>query len=178
MKKSICILVVILVLGLAPAALAQLVNPAVASTPIVAVKGETLTIAVTALVDFDVNAGGTTPAQTLTITSNWNLTPARASVDICAAGTDLAPVDVSNLDSIPVAQVEADPGVVGTFAAINAGSHCGVTSTLVKSYPLSTAATRKNVTAVDTVAIRLAGVDAALQADTYKGTITVYAYAL
>ena len=175
MKKSICILVVILVLGLAPA-LAQNLLSAPAATPIVAVKAETLGISVTTpLVNFDVSAGGTTTAQTLGITTTWNLTPARATVDVCAVGTDLAASNVSNTDSIPVAQVQADAG--SGFAAINGAAHCAQgAATLVKSHALATDG-RKNVSVSDTVAIQLAGVAATLQADTYTGTITVYAYA-
>ncbi len=179
--KKYGLVITVVVLALAPMAMGQALT-ANATTPIAAVKAETLTISVVApLADFAIDAGGTqsTSSQTLSISTTRNLKPSRSTLDVCAAATAaLAASDPSNTDSIPVTAVEGNPG--SGWAALNAGANCGQAAvTLVKSHTLNVAGEGwKNVTKVDTVDLRLNGLDANLQADRYVGTITVYAYAL
>ena len=151
-------------------------NTATGSTPIVATKAESLSISASGLTPYDL---GALAPQTLTINSTWNLTPARASVAICAymdSTTGIMKGTGTNTDVIDQTMVQAK--VSATYANINAAAGCGLTAvTTVKSYALSTQADRKNVSKTDTVLIQLNGVPATLQADTYTGAITVVAYA-
>jgi len=174
--KTKWVVVVLAILAISTAAFAA-PNTATGSTPIKATKAETLTISASGLTPYDL---GALAPQTLTINSTWNLTPARASVAICAymdtATGIMKGSDPSNTDVIDQTMVQAK--VSASYANINAGAGCGLTAvTTVKSYALSTQADRKNVSKTDTVLIQLNGVPATLQADTYTGAITVVAYA-
>jgi hypothetical protein len=167
----------VLVLGASVVANAQS-KTATGTTPIQAVKAESLTISASGLTQFDLAA---LTSQTLNINTTWNLTPQRASVAICAymdPTTGIMKGSLpSNTDVIDQTMVQAKVGA-GAFANINAGANCGVAAaTLVKNYALTTQADRKNVTKADTLGIQLNGVPATLQADTYTGAITVVASA-
>jgi hypothetical protein len=171
------VVVVLAVLAIASTAFAAPPSTATGTTPIVATKAESLSIGATGLTPFDLLS---LSSQTLTITSNWNLVPARNSVAICAymdSTTGIMKGTGTNTDVIDQTMVQAKVGA-GTFANINAAAGCGLPAvTTVKSYALSTQADRKNVTKTDTLGIQLNAVPATLQADTYTGAITVVAYA-
>jgi hypothetical protein len=174
--KTKWMMVVLAVIAIASTAFAA-PNTATGTTPIVAIKAESLSISASGLTPFDL---GSLTSQTLTINSSWNLVPARASVAICAymdTTTGVMKGTGTNTDVIDQTMVQAKVGA-GSFANINAAAGCGLPAvTSVKSYALSTQADRKNVTKTDTLGIQLNGVPAALQADTYTGAITVVAYA-
>lgn len=174
MRKSILILS-ILALALAGSAFAQ--NPATTSVQIQATKAESLTVSAAGLTTpFDLAAPA---AQSITITSNWNLNPTKNNVDICVyMNGSMTGSDASNTDTIPASNIQANAG--SGWNALNnvAGCSAPVNVTKVKNYPLTSHATRV-LTApnTDTVQINLAGVPSTIQADTYTGTITVAAYA-
>jgi hypothetical protein len=181
MKKSILFVVIVLMLGVASSALA-ITNPAVNTTQIYAVKAESLSIVASTIPNFAIDALGTGSVanQDLTITTNWNLVSTRTAVAVCAGMSSAGMAGTgTNTDVIPVSNVQASTST--TFAAINTAAACG-TSSLVTAVSTNTltAATgglgRKNGTKVDTLHLSLTGVDSALQADTYTGTITVYAF--
>jgi hypothetical protein len=172
--KTKWVVVLMAVLAVSAAA-AQ--NTATGTTPIVATKAESLTVSASDLTPFNLLS---LSSQTLTINSTWNLLPARASVAICAymdSTTGIMKGTGTNTDVIDQTMVQAKVGA-GAFANINGAAGCGLTSvTTVKSYALSTQASRKNVSNTDTLGIQLNGVPGTLQADTYTGAITVVAYA-
>ena len=176
--KTKWVMVVLAVIAIASTAFAA-PNTATGTTPIVATKAESLSISASGLTPFDAGMVNP-PSQTLTINSSWNLVPARASVAICAymdTTTGTMKGTGTNTDVIDQTMVQAKVGA-GAFANINAAAGCGLTAvTTVKSYALSTQASRKNVSNTDTLGIQLNGVPATLQADTYTGAITVVAYA-
>jgi hypothetical protein len=147
------------------------------TTAITASKAESLTISASSLSQYDLAA---LAPQTLTINTTWNLKPQKTSVAVCTYMTVAGRMkgsDPSNTDVIDETMVQTKPNGAGSFANINAGTACGTAATLVKSYTLSTQATRKNVTNADTVQIQLNGVPGTIQADVYSGTITVQALA-
>jgi len=152
-------------------------NTATGTTPIVATKAESLTVSASGLTPFNLLS---LSSQTLTINSTWNLVPARNSVAICAymdSTTGIMKGTGTNTDTIDQTMVQAKVGA-GAFANIDAAAGCGLTAvTTVKTYALSTQASRKNVSNTDTLGIQLNGVPPTLQADTYTGAITVVAYA-
>ena len=174
--KTKWVVVVLAILAISTAAFAA-PNTATGSTPIVATKAESLSISASGLTPYDL---GALAAQTLTINSNWNLVPARNSVTICAymdTTTGIMKGTGTNTDVIDQTMVQAKVGA-GAYANINAAAGCGLTAvTTVKTYALSTQASRKNVSNTDTLGIQLNAVPATLQADTYTGAITVVAYA-
>ena len=174
--KTKWVVVVLAVFAIASTAFAA-PNTATGTTPIVATKAESLTISASGLAAFDLLS---LSSQTLTINSTWNLLPARNSVAICAymdSTTGIMKGTGTNTDVIDQTMVQAKVGA-GAFANINAAAGCGLTAvTTVKSYALSTQASRKNVSNTDTLGIQLNGVPGTLQADTYTGAITVVAYA-
>ena len=153
--KTKWVVVVLAVIAIASTAFAA-PNTATGTTPIVATKAESLSISASVLTPFDLLAA---PAsQTLTISSSWNLVPARASVAICAymdTTTGIMKGTGTNTDVIDQTMVQAKVGA-GAFANINAAAGCGLPAvTTVKSYALSTQADRKNVTKTDTLGIQL-----------------------
>jgi hypothetical protein len=172
--KWVVILMAVAVLAVSAAA-AQ--NTATGTTPIVATKAESLTVSASGLTPFNLLS---LSSQTLTINSTWNLLPARASVAICAymdSTTGIMKGTGTNTDVIDQTMVQAKVGA-GAFANINAAAGCGLPAvTTVKTYALSTQASRKNVSNTDTLGIQLNSVPGTLQADTYTGAITVVAYA-
>ncbi len=176
MKKSLYLTLVALML--VGASFAQITNPATATTPITATKAESLTISASTIPAFAIAAGAATSTanQDLTITTTWNLKPSRTAVAVCAGVTSagLIASDPSNTDSIAASSVLASTG--STFAAINAGAGCAAPGsvTSVSSTTLS-GANRKAGSKVDTLHLQLSGLATTLQADTYTGTITVYA---
>lgn len=168
-------LIAVLVFGTNLIASAQTLS-ATATTPITALKAESLTISASSLTQFDLAA---LAAQTLTVNTTWNLKPARASVAVCTYMTVAGRMkgsDVTNTDVIDETMVQTKVGA-GAYANINAGTACGTAATLVKNYTLTTQASRKNVSNSDQVLVQLNAVPATLQADTYTGTITVQALA-
>ncbi len=169
--------VVVLAIAVLSAAAFAAPNTATGTTPIVATKAESLSISASGLTPYDL---GALAAQTLTINSTWNLVPARNSVAICAymdSTTGVMKGTGTNTDVIDQSMVQAKVGA-GAYANINAAAGCGLTAvTTVKTYALSTQASRKNVSNTDTLGIQLNAVPATLQADTYTGAITVVAYA-
>lgn len=173
MKKAALVVLAVMILSLAQVAMAQVT----ATSPIKAIKAESLTIATTQLADFTIT-GMNAPAQTVTVTTTWNLMPTRATVDICAGSTDLAPsLAAGNPDSIPADLIQARLTSGGTWAAINSGSGCNQASGVLnlRTYTLDKD-TRKSQTVANNVDVRIVGIPADLQADTYTGTFTVYAY--
>lgn len=154
-------------------------NPATATTQIVATKAESLSIGVSSFPqNFNVASPGT--PQTLNITSSWNLTPARNGVGICVSlTTPMSGTNVSNTDVIDGTMVQAQPEGTGPFANINAGTGCGSsTATPITTHAANTKALRQQSNVADTVAIQLGNnIPASYEADTYTGTITVYAQA-
>lgn len=178
-KKAIfTILLVTLAVG---AAMAQ--TSGTSTTPIVATKAESLTITATApLATYNL---GALAAQTLNISSYWNVNPARANVTVCVymdATTGTMKGTGGNASVIDQTMVQTKVGA-GAWANIDAGTGCGVAggATLVNTYALSTTATR-NVPSTspkaDSVQVQLNGVPATYEADTYTGTLTLVAYAL
>lgn len=179
MKKAALVVLAVMALGLVQVAMAQ-ANPAVNTTTIKAVKGESLSISAAAVPDFNINAGATdsTQAESLAITTLWNLTPSRSKVDVCAGSTSLTPASaLTNPDTIAATAVQISKDSGTSWATLNAGAGCTATNvTVVNTYNLTAQTDRKSQTKVDTVQLKLSGVPADLQADTYTGTITVYAY--
>ena len=174
MKVVLTILVVAMGIGLATA------QTATNTTPIVALKAETISISASGLTTYDLWR----PApQTLNISSTWNLKPQRTSVSVCvymaAAGT-MKGSDVTNASVIDQTMVQTKVGA-GAYANINAGAGCAIAggATLVKTYTLTTSAQRNLTTPnADTVLVQLNGVPATYEADTYTGTLTVVAYGI
>jgi hypothetical protein len=167
----------VMVLGTSVMANAQSIS-ATGTTPIKATKAESISISAAGLTPFDLL---NLSPQTLTIHSNWNLTPQRASVSICTymdPSTGVMKGTGTNTDQIDQAMVQTKVGA-GAWANIDAGTGCGVAggATLVKTYNMGAQNTYKNVSNTDTVLLQLNGVPATLAADTYTGTITVVAYA-
>ncbi len=154
---------------------------ATGTVQIQAVKNETLTVSASGLTTpFDVSSGNSS-SQNMTITTQWNLKPSRASVDLCTymdPTTGVLQGTGNNSDTIGPAYVQAKPTGAGSFAAINATPGCGVATgvTAVNSYTLQNHNDRTGVTKTDSVAIQLSNVPSSIQADTYTGTLTVVAY--
>lgn len=181
MKKAALVVLAVMVLGLAQVAMAQtaITNPATATTQIQAIKGESLSIVASSLTPFVLESGatissGANATQTLSITTNWNLKPSRTQVDVCAGASDLTPaVGNGNTESILASAVKTGAG-----STLNAGAGCTQSFVTIVATHAIDAATRKTAAAgvTDTVDLKLAGVPADLQADTYSGTISVYAY--
>mgnify|MGYP005811335217 CR=1 FL=1 len=169
--------VLALVVGISALANAQSVS-ATGTTPIRATKAETISISAGGLTPFDLL---NLSSQTLTISSNWNLTPQRTSVSICAymdPTNGIMKGTGTNTDTIDQNMVQTKVGA-GAWGNIDAGTGCAISggATLVKSYTMGAQNTYKNVSNTDTVLVQLNGVPASLSADTYTGTITVMAYA-
>ncbi len=154
---------------------------ATGTVQIQAVKNETLTINASGLATpFDISSGNSS-SQNMTITTQWNLKPSRASVGVCTymdPTTGVLQGTGNNTDTIGPAYVQAKPASAGSFAAINAAPACGVATgvTTVNSYTLQNHADRTGVTKTDSVAIQLSSVPATIQADSYTGTLTVVAF--
>lgn len=173
MKVVLTILVVVMGIGLATG------QTATNTTPITALKAESMSISASGLVQYDL---GALAPQTLNISSTWNLKPQRNSVNVCVymdATTGTMKGSVGNANVIDQTMVQTKVGA-GAFANINAGTGCGIAGgvTVVKAYTLTTAAQRNLTTPnADTVQVQLNGVPATYEADTYTGTLTVVAYA-
>jgi hypothetical protein len=177
--KSMKIVLTILVLAMGiGAANAQL--SATGTTPITALKAESMSISASGLVQYDISA---LAPQTLNISSTWNLKPQRNGVNVCVymdSATGTMKGSVGNANVIDQTMVQTKVGA-GAFANINAGAGCGVAGgvTVVKTYSLTTAAQRNLATPnADTVQVQLNAIPATYEADTYTGTLTVVAYAL
>jgi hypothetical protein len=174
------VVTLMMIAGLFQSAAAQTLS-ATGTVQIQAVKNETLTInAIGLATPFDISTGNST-SQNMTITTQWNLKPSRASVGVCTymdATTGALQGTGNNTDTIDPAYVQAKPASAGSFAAINATPACGVATgvTTVNTYTLQNHADRTGVTKTDSVAIQLSSVPTTIQADTYTGTITVVAY--
>jgi hypothetical protein len=179
MKKVVLLVVALAMLGLAQMAVAQITNPAVNTAKISAVKGESLSISAVDVPQFSINplATTSTSSQTLSITTLWNLSPSRNEVDVCASAGNLSPASsATNPDTISGDLVQINKS--GSWTTLNAGAGCsaGTNVTVVNTYLLTNQTDRKSQTKTDNVQLQLAGLDPNLQADTYTGTITVYAY--
>jgi hypothetical protein len=168
--------VVTLIVGVASAQ----ANSASATTPISAIKGESMSINASGLVQYDL---GSLAPQSLNISSYWNLKPARSSVNICVymdPTTGVMKGSAGNSNVIDQTMVQTNAS--GSWANINAGTGCAIASgvTVVKTYTLNNAAQR-NVSSsspnADAVQVQLNGVPANYEADTYNGALTVVAYA-
>jgi hypothetical protein len=175
--KTKWVIVILAVVVLSAAAFAA--NPATATTQIQATKAESLSISVSSFPQlFDIMSPGT--PQTLTTTSSWNVTPSRSGVAICVSlTTPLSGSNVSNTDVIDGTMVQAQPEGTGPFTNINAATACGLsTATPITTHTANTKALRQQSNVTDTVAIQLGNnIPATYEADTYTGTITVYALA-
>jgi hypothetical protein len=152
---------------------------ATGTTPIVATKAESMSVSASGLVNYDL---GALAAQTLNISSTWNLKPQRNSVNICVymdPTTGTMKGTTGNTNVIDQTMVQTKVGA-GAYANINAGTGCAIASgvTVVKTYTLTTQAQRNLSTPnADSVQVQLNGVPATFEADTYTGTLTVVAYA-
>jgi hypothetical protein len=173
-KVLMTILLMTLAVGVASA------QTATGTAPIVATKAESMSISASnTLATYDL---GALAAQTLNISSTWNLKPQRNSVNICVymdptTGTMKGSVGNSNVIDQTMVQTKV---ASGPWANINAGTGCGVASgvTVVKTYTLTTAAQRNLTTPnADSVQVQLNAVPATYEADTYNGTLTLVAYA-
>jgi hypothetical protein len=172
-KMSVVVVMFLLLVGVSQLATAQIT--ANGSTPIVAVKAESLSIAATGpLANFDLDAGDPTAAQALGITTTWSLTPQRTQVQVCIYMSGPMTGTGGNPDTIPEANVRAGG------ASINAGPGCGLaTVTVVSTTALVNNAQRKNGSVVDSVNIDInAFTPLALMPDTYTGTINLVARAI
>jgi hypothetical protein len=177
LKKAI--LTVVLVTMMAGLANAQFSGSG--TTPIVAVKSESLSISASGLVNYDL---GALAQQTLNISSYWNLKPSRSSVNVCVymdptTGTMKGTAGNSNV--IDQTMVQTKVGA-GAWANINAGTGCGIAGgvTVVKTYALTTQAQRNVASSspnADSVQVQLNAVPSTFEADTYTGTLTVVGYA-
>ena len=171
MKKVV--FAVILVMLAVGAASAQTYT---GSVNISAIKGESVTVSGSALSQY--NIGALAP-QTLTITSIWNLKPSRATVQVCvymgAAGKMTG--SAGNAGVIDDTMVQTKVGA-GAWTNIDTANGCGMTgaATLVNTYTLTSG--NRVSTNNDTVQVQINGaaVPAALEADTYNGTLTVVDY--
>ena len=151
------------------------------TTPIVATKAESLSISASGLVNYDL---GSLAAQTLNISSYWNLKPSRNSVNVCVymdPTTGVMKGTTGNSNVIDQTMVQTKVGA-GAWANINAGTGCGIATgvTVVKTYTLTTAAQRNIASGspnADTVQVQLNAVPSTFEADTYTGTLTVVGYA-
>ncbi|HLH08304.1 MAG TPA: hypothetical protein VKW78_13785 [Terriglobales bacterium] len=171
--KSKWVVLILAVVALSAASFAQ-----TATTPIVATKAESLSISVSSFpASFNVMSPGT--PQTLTTTSSWNVKPSRTGVAICVSLTTPLSGTTGNTDVIDGTMVQAQPEGTGPFTNINAGTGCGQpTATLITTHTANTKALRQQSNVSDTVAIQLGNnIPATFEADTYTGTITVYASA-
>jgi hypothetical protein len=174
MKAVLVMMMVVIGVGMMNAQ-----TTATGTTPIVAVKAESMSVSASGLVNYDL---GALAAQTLNISSTWNLKPQRNSVNICVymdATTGTMKGTTGNSNVIDQTMVQTKVGA-GSWANINAGTGCGVAGgvTVVKAYTLTTQAQR-NLSSpnADTVSVQLNSVPATYEADTYTGTLTVVAYA-
>lgn len=178
--RTICMVVAIVGICLLSQSLfAQ--NTATNTVQIRAIKAESLAISGSALSQFDLDAPA---AQDMTITSSWNLRPGRTNgVEICVYMTADMTGNTGNGDVIPQAAVETKVGS-GVYTPINtnfSSTSCGIAggATSVKTYPLANAADHKVASTTDTVGIQINTTTlGSIQADTYKGTINLIAYAL
>lgn len=154
---------------------------ATGTTPISAIKAESMSISASGLTQYDL---GALAAQTLNISSYWNLKPSRSSVNICVymdPTTGVMTGSAGNSNVIDQTMVQTKVGA-GVWANIDAGSGCGIATgvTVVKTYALTTSAQRNIASSspnADTVSVQLNAVPATYEADTYNGTLTVVAYA-
>jgi hypothetical protein len=173
--KTKWVVMILAIAVLSTAAFAQ----ATATTQIQATKAESISISVNNFpTAFNVASPGT--PQTLTTTSNWNLKPTRTGVGICISLTaPLIGSDPSNTDKIDATMIQVQPEGTGPFANINASTACGVsTATLITTHAATSKTLRQQSNVSDTVAVQLGNnIPAAFEADTYTGTITVYAQA-
>lgn len=177
MKKAA--LVVLAIVALSLAAMAQ--NPTSATVTISATKGESLSLTVpSSLAAFTLNAAGTDSVETrtLNIGTTWNVKPTRGTVTVCAGADNLIGDTASGNTDVILASAVQGSVSGGAFSSINNTTGCGQTAvTVVKTFNLATEG--KNVTTpkASSVDIKLSGVSSSIQADTYTGTITVYASA-
>lgn len=177
-KVVFTILLVTLAVGAANAG-----SSATGTTPISAIKAESMSISASGLVQYDL---GTLASQTLHISSYWNLKPSRSTVDVCLymdPTTGVMNGSAGNSNVIDQTMVQTSVGG-GPWANIDAGSGCAIASgaTVVKTYSLTTAAQRNIASSspnADTVQVQINGavLPPTLEADTYTGTLTVVAYA-
>ncbi len=178
MKKSKLFMIALVVVLAAGVVSAQ---TATGTTTIKASKAESISVSAGSLSTFDLLA---LAPQTLSISSYWNLTPARNSVTICAymdPSTGTMKGTTGNTDVIDQTMVQTKVGA-GAWGNINSGTGCGIATgvTSVKTYTL-TNNTSRNVSSSspnsDNVDVQLNGVPSTYEADTYTGTLTVVAYA-
>ncbi len=160
---------------------AQALTSAAATVALAAVKPESISVTITTPGPVNFNpltgtttAGSVTPAWT----TNWNLKPSRTSVAVCVFLSGPLAGTGGNLDTIPAANVQGQPGGVGPFAALT-GSGCGQVNALTISTTVITGANRKNGSKSDSVAAQIneTGIVPALSADTYSGTLNIIAQA-
>ncbi len=177
MKSVKVVLTILMVVMGICAANAQVT--ATGTTPIVALKAESISVSASGLTTYDL---GALAPQTLNISSTWNLKPQRNSVNVCVymdSTTGTMKGTAGNANVIDQTMVQTKVGA-GAWANINAGVGCGIAGgvTVVKTYTLTTAAQRNLAAAnADTVSVQLNAVPATYEADTYTGTLTVVAYA-
>ncbi len=138
------------------------------------------------------NSGNPTPAQTLTITATyygnggilnycvwWGGCSDTMTVCVGVAGgtawamTGSSP---SNTDTIPASAVQIMPNGGSWGSIAGSGSHCGITpSTQIWQGSVSIPTGNGNAQQTSSFQVRLNGYSPNLQADTYTGTITIYA---
>ena len=173
-KVVFAVILVMLAVGAANAQYSQ-----TGSVAISAIKGESMTVSGSALSQYNLSS---LAAQTLTISSTWNLKPSRASVQICVymGASGKMTGSAGNSGVIDDTMVQTKVGA-GAWTNIDTANGCGMTgaATLVNTYTLTSANRVVTTANSDTVQVQINGaaVPANLEADTYNGTLTVIGYA-
>lgn len=143
-------------------------------------KPESLGITITTPgpVNFSLN-GGTTPGSVVPAwTTNWNLNPQRTSLAVCVYLTGALIGTGTNPDTIPPANVLAQPNATGTFFALT-GSACGQTNAVTVNTIAITESNRRNGSANDSAGLEINETTPpiTLSPDTYSGTLNIIAQA-
>lgn len=120
-----------------------------------------------------------TNSQVLTITSTYRVTLLADTISVCigvpGGASWVMRGGASNSTTIPASAVQVSSNAGGTWVPIEGTpNNCGVSSVLVSQSNVSWN-WWQNDTRSDSVSIRLINYPANLEADTYTGTITVYA---
>lgn len=167
-----------LIFAVAPA-FAQL-NSAPVPVALSATKPESLSVTLTTggPVTFALNGGTTTGSVVPAWTTNWNLDPQRTQVQVCVFLSGALTGTGGNTDTIPPANVLAQPDATGSFTALT-GSACGQSNALSISTHAITLSNRKNGSANDSVGLEIneTSPPITISPDTYSGTLNILAQA-
>lgn len=158
---------------------AQALNASPQTVALAAVKAESISVTITTggPVNFNPLTGTTTAGSVNPAwTTNWNLKPSRTQVAVCAFLSGSLSGTGGNIQTIPAANVQGQPGGAGPFTALT-GAGCGQANSLTISTTAITGANRTNGSKIDSVAVQVDETALSLSADTYSGTLNITAQA-